>query len=134
MDVTEASSITYVPGDSKKLSDHVEVQYLKPYVGELYSEKNQVEFVTDQNGSVSGDLVTWTKNNVGEKYLTNNEHVRVKFPDDVKIERGDTFECLTKSPFLVNNKIKFTITIYKKTGVKEAVVYCDKAKQLKGLV
>jgi hypothetical protein len=110
--------------DSKRLSKHVVVNYLEPYVGPVYSENNVVVFVNDKDGGgcVTGDLVTWTKNYVGEEYLSEyngEKHVKVKFPKDADVNRGDAFECLTKSPFIVNDKIKFTIDIYNKTGEGE---------------
>ena len=135
MDVTEASNVTYAPGELKKLSSHVEVCYLKPYVGELYSQNNCIEFIDGKDGCMSGDLVTWTKKCLGTDHLTKDGHVRVKLSEDTELAKGDQFECVTKSPFLVNNRIKFIIIVCKKTGSKEVEVgYCDGAARLLGLI
>lgn len=117
-------NVHHQPGTPNKLSNHVTINYLEPFIGDIYSKNNMVTYVNskDNGGCVTGDLVEWTKNYVGEEYLSqykDQKFVKVKFPKDCKVRRDDKFECLTKAPFLVNDKIKFIIHIYKKTGEKE---------------
>jgi hypothetical protein len=77
--------------DPKRLSKHVVVNYLEPYVGPVYSENNIVVFVDKDNGGcVTGDLVTWTNSFVGKEYLSeynSEKYIKVKFPKDADVNR-----------------------------------------------
>jgi hypothetical protein len=128
------NNMTYTLGEPKKLNKHAICNYLEPFVGDIYSENNTVAFINkeDKGGCIEGDLVTWTKNYVGEKYsgeYKDQKYVKVKFDSTPDLIKGDVFKCLTKSPYLINDKIKFTIKKYKKIGEKEEDIskYCKEA-------
>lgn len=136
MDALQANqdNVIYTPGEPKKMSKHAICNYLEPYVGDIYSENNTIVFINkdDNGGCVTGDLITWTTNYVGEEYLTDykdKKYVKVKFDSTADLKQGDIFKCLTKPPYLLNDKIKFAIKKYKKTGEEEEDTsnYCEDA-------
>jgi hypothetical protein len=129
------NDISYGPGETKYYND-IKVNYIEPNIGYIYSKYNKVEFIntSDYSGCVSGDLIVFTQNYIGDKFLSSykdTQFVKVKFPNKCDLKKGDEFICLTKSPYLVNDYIKFCIDKCIKT--KESIVdktnWCDEAKQ-----
>jgi hypothetical protein len=129
------NDISYGPGDNKYYKD-IKVNYIEPNIGNIYSKYNKVEYIntSDYSGCVSGDLIVFTQNYIGDKYVSiynDNKYVKVKFPKNCRLKQHDEFICLTKSPYLVNDYIKFSIEKHIKT--KESIIdktnWCDEAKQ-----
>ena len=129
------NDISYCPGETKYYKD-IKVNYIEPNIGCIYSKYNKVEFIntSDYSGCVSGDLIVFTQNYIGDEFLSSykdTQFVKVKFPKNCKLKQNDEFKCLTKSPYLVNDYIKFSIDKCIKT--KECIVdktnWCDEAKQ-----
>jgi hypothetical protein len=129
------NDISYGPGENK-FYVNVKLNFIEPNMGSIYSKYNKVEYIntSDCSGRVSGDLIVFTKNYIGDKYVSiykDTNYVKVKFPKNCKLKQNDEFICLTKSPYLVNDYIKFSIDKCIKT--KESIVdktnWCDEAKQ-----
>ena len=112
------------------------INYIEPYIGNIYSQNNKIVFINnkDNSGCVSGDLVTWTNNYIGGQYASEYKgqtNVKVKFTDGCDLKKGDEFICFTKSLYLVNDKVKFSIEKCQIT--KESVIdktgWCAEAEK-----
>ena len=129
------SSFLFVPSSAAYFGK-VKINYIEPYIGNIYSRNNKIVFINskDNSGCVSGDLVTWTNNYIGDQYASeykDEKYVKVKFIESCNLKKGDEFICFTKSPYLVNNKVKFSIE--KSQMTKKSVVdktgWCAEAEK-----
>ena len=129
------SSVLFAPSDTTYFGK-AKINYIEPYIGNIYSHDNKIVFINnkDNSGCVSGDLVTWTNNYIGSQYASEykgEKYVKVKFIESCDLKKGDEFICFTKSPYLVNDKVKFPIEKCQLT--KESVIdksnWCAEAEK-----
>ena len=56
----KGNNISYPP-DKTTYYKKAKMNYIEPYIGNIYSQNNKIVFINnkDKSGCVSGDLVTW---------------------------------------------------------------------------